>query len=153
MKPPTRERSACVYAVNERLVVAATPKTSVGVHVVRDPIAIAGADDLAALADALTQALAASARVIPHPAQSEWKGSFKPVLKAAAVPSLKVFMASAALVSVEDDGVRLTLTPYRNLGSHGFEPIPSQAEQLDQGDVEATAKAVRRLLRLSDGGV
>jgi hypothetical protein len=104
-------------------------RTTTGVHVDRDPLSLPLETDVDALVAVLSEALGNSTRMVPHPAQSEWKGGFQPILNVAGVRSYRAFMASAALVGVEDDGVQISVPPYRNLAPKaGFEPTHSARE-------------------------
>lgn len=140
------DRSAAVYSVNGRLIVASCPKTAMGVRLTMDPIVLrsnAGADSLGS---AVTAALEASERVLPHPGPAEWKGSFDPFLQAAGVRSLKSFMASARLVDVDQTPEKVVVTPNRNCGAKdGFEPLLNEAEAI-AADPETVAEAVLRRL-------
>lgn len=134
-------KSAVAYRANGKIVIAPIVRTTSGLSLEIDPIGLGSDPDLGAIVDALAQALIQSDRVVRHPAQHEWKGSFDPFLKAAGVRSLKAFMAAARSVSLEESDWAFVLTPYRNLDpKEGFEPLPNEAATLP--DLERAALAV-----------
>ena len=142
----TMDRSAVVYSVNERFVVASSPRTNAGIRLHVNPVAlpIDAAPEL--IAQQLQLALQQSESTVPHLAQSEWKGSFDPFLRAAGVRSFRAFMASASLVEVDQNANRVTVTPTRNMGpKKGFESMESEAEAY-VGNMDDLAAAVLRKL-------
>lgn len=139
------EKSVAVYRVNGKLVVAPMVRTTSGLGLEVDPLSLGASPDRKAVEAAIAAALAQSGRVVPHPAQSEWKGSFDPFLKAAGVRSLKAFMATAQSLCIDEKEGALTITPNRNLGAkEGFEPLDADRKTLP--DLSATAQTVLELL-------
>jgi hypothetical protein len=144
----SKEKNAVIYAVNGRIVVATVQKTTAGVGLENDPQPIDPPFAPEDIALKLGKALESSAHVVPHPAQSEWKGSFEPMARAAGVRSWKAFAASAELVSVREAGGSYSITPWKNLGARdGFEPIPDQQLTLS-GDLKSVAENIlERLIK------
>ncbi|HSG56081.1 MAG TPA: hypothetical protein VLA45_11560 [Paracoccaceae bacterium] len=142
------ERSAAVYSTNGKLIVAPVIKTTAGIGLEVDPTTIEDASNIAAIGNCLCDALSRSMRIIPHPAQDQWKGFFEPFQKAAGVRSYKAFMKEAIRIGIRESGTELELTPHRNRGSkEGFEEIPDAAIVLAASDYEGAANALIRLLR------
>lgn len=140
-------KSAVAYRTNGTLVLAPVVRTTTGLGLEVDPKCLGATPDEAIVAQALAQALTQSDRIVPHPAQQEWKGFFQPFLEASGVRSHKAFMANAQRVSIRLIDDRLKLTPQRNLGSkEGFEPIPDQAVLLSENDWSGAAATLVRLL-------
>lgn len=143
-------QSAVAFLVNGRLIVAPVVRTTTGLGLQVEPIDLGRSPDEADIVDALDLALERSARVVPHPAQSEWKGFFSPFLKAARVRSYKAFMRDARLVEIEAIGNGLKLTAQRNLDSKiGFEPLPDETALLPREDLKGVAAALPRLFALN----
>lgn len=142
------EKSVAIYRVNGKLVVAPMVRTTSGLGLEVDPLSLGASPDRKAVEAAIAAALAQSGRVVPHPAQSEWKGSFAPFLEAAGVRSFRAFMATAQSVSITEKDGALAVTPNRNLGAReGFEPIDADSETL--ADLSAAAQTVLELLPYS----
>ena len=138
------ERSAVVYAVNDRLIVAPNRRTATGLRVQVNPTAIDGSAGPTELSGSISAALDASALTAIPP--RDWKGVFVPFLQAAGVRNMKVFMASARMVDVDERDGTFEVTPNRNLGpKEGFEPIPSETIRLS--DWDAIAPTVLEKLR------
>ena len=138
------ERSAVVYAINDRLIIGASRRTATGLRLEVEPQTLGGNAGLAELVASLSSALAASMPAAIPP--RDWKGFFDPFLKAAGVRSFKAFMAAAQSVSIDERDGTFVVTPYRNLGpSEGFEPIPSEAAT--SPDLETAVSAVVEKLR------
>ncbi len=134
-----------VYRVNGTLVVAPMVRTTSGLGLEIDPRTLGAAPNRETVEAALGSALAQSGRIVPHPAQDEWKGYFDPFLKAAGVRSFKSFMATAQSLHIDEMDGAWAVTPNRNLGAkEGFEPI--DAERKTVADLSAAAKAVLELL-------
>jgi hypothetical protein len=141
------ERSAVVYGINGRLLVAPVVRATTGIGLEVDPARVDQPVNRDALAGALRVALDASEKVVPHPRRDEWPGFFKPFLTAAGVRSFKAFMARAQRVSVYQADGRVTVTPDTNIGAKaGFEPAPQLAEVIEAPDLAAAADAVMRSL-------
>lgn len=118
-----------------------------GVGLEVEPAVLGAAPNEESTARALSHALAQSDRVVPHPAQQEWKGFFQPFLEATGVRSQKAFMAGAQQVSIEAIADHLKLTPMRNLGSNGgFEELVNQAVLLPANDWNGAAATLLRML-------
>ena len=112
-----------------------------------DPVAITDLAATEVIASAIGMALSNSDRIVPHPAQDQWKGFFKPFHVAAGVRSHKAFMQVAKRVNIELIDGKLRLTPDRNLGAkRGFEPVPEAAVDLPTADFERCAKMLLSLL-------
>ena len=100
----------------------------------------------------LSDSLRDSERVLPHPAQSEWKGLFDPFLKAAGVRSFRSFMQAASMLMVEQNDTGMAITPMRNAGPRGgFQEILEERMMLPN-DEQAAAEAVLRILRVHPEG-
>ena len=138
------EKSAVVYLVNNKIIVASVVLTTAGVGLEIDPtLSLALPEDLI---PNLLHALEKSTVVVEHPAQREWKGFFRPFQDIAQVRSYKAFMANAKQVSIEWVGDQLKITPQRNLGAtEGFEPM---ADALVLVPVANANKAASELIRL-----
>ncbi len=121
-------RSAVIYSVNDRLVVAASSRTTAGVGLQHSPSSAALDAEPHELSTLIESVLGHSEEILPHPKQSEWKGSFDPILKASGVRSQKAFMASARCVSIDQKDTAIIVTPHRNLGAReGFEELGAEA--------------------------
>ena len=145
-------RSAAVYRVNGKLIVAPIIRTTTGLGLEVDPEVIDLEFGPNALADSIKKALLASDRVVPHPAQDRWKGFFEPFQNAAGVRSYKAFMKDAECVSVRTTNDGLKLTPQRNLGSKaGFEPVSDKVVMLEAEDYGAAATTVLAMIGISAG--
>lgn len=141
-------RSVVAYSVNENVLIAPVVRTTMGVGLEIEPANIGPAPDEESIARALSHALAQSGRIVPHPAQQDWKGSFQPFLDAAGVRSRKAFRTTAKQVSIEAVADQLKLTPTRNLGGRdGFEELPDQAVLLRADDLKAAAAELLQMLR------
>lgn len=117
----------------------------VGLHV--DPIVLPLDSSVDDLEVQLAASLRESDRILAHPAQSEWKGSFDPFLKAAGVRSFRSFMQNARMLMVDQNEDGVTITPTRNLGARGgFEELLSERVALPNNE-RAVAEAVLGLLR------
>ncbi|QAY78981.1 hypothetical protein [Sphingosinicella sp. BN140058] len=151
-QPPLMELSAVAYLANGKLIIAPVVRTTDGLGLEVEPSTLGGSPDEDSIAEALSGALTRSGRVVPHPAQSEWKGVFQPFLKAASVRSYKAFMKDARTISIRATENALELTPYRNLGSkEGFQPMPEEVVLLHRDDLKGAAQALLRLAGLSTG--
>lgn len=138
-------RSAVVYRVNGKVVVGTTVLARSGFGLDVDPQDLGTEPDLGSIAAALARALSQSGRVVPDPAPHEWKGRFAPFLKAAGVRSFRAFMATARLVTVDEQDGTFTVTPSRNLGTKGgFEGVPSEVQVLP--DLDSAARTIGELL-------
>ena len=137
-------KSVAAYLVNRRVLIAPLVRTTSGVGLEIYPQNLGSSPDHKEVEAGLATAFARSEWMVPHPAQSEWKGFFDPFLKAAGVRSLKAFMATAQLLNVEEkDGVWI-VTPHRNLGAkEGFEPILQDQQRLP--DLSAVAHELLKL--------
>lgn len=114
-----------------------------------EPKALGKSPALHCVAAVLSRALAQSDRVVPHPTQHEWKGSFAPFLKAAGVRSYRAFMDDARSVEIGVVDDELSLTPHRNLGSKGgFELLPDLAVSLAATEWNNAAATLLRLLEV-----
>lgn len=141
------DRAAVIYVINGRLVVGGNAKTTTGLRLNVDPITLPGDASAPEIGAVVLGRLEQSEVVLPHPAQTEWKGFFDPFLRAGGVRSFKAFMAGAQLIEVDQDGTGFTLTPTRNLGpKDGFEPLAQEALKLTGGASEIGA-TVRALIR------
>jgi len=141
------ERSAVAYRVRDKLIIGSVVRTSTGLGLEVDPVAldIASPDDL--VSKAIDQALARSSQVVPHPTQAQWKGFFKPFEVAAGVGSYKAFMSDAQSVSLSANEAELELTPQRNLGTkEGFAPVNPEAVVLPVNDLDRAAATLKALL-------
>ncbi|MFZ9396032.1 MAG: hypothetical protein ACO25F_08235 [Erythrobacter sp.] len=139
-------RSAVAYLCHGNLVVAPIVHTTDGVGVEVDPIVIEEIDAVS-VAGALTGALRHSDRIIPHPAQVEWKDIFKPFLKAVGVRSYKSFMASAKRIEIVLDGDWFVLVPQENLGSSkGFAAIPDAEIRFPGTDIDGMTRCLLKLI-------
>ena len=144
------EHSAVAYLANGNLIIAPVVRTTTGLGLEVEPNALGSLPDEDGTADALAEALARSARVVPHPAQNEWKGFTEPFQKAAGVRSYKAFMKDAKRVSIRAIEDKLKFTPQRNLGSReGFEPILDQVVFVPRDDLRGAAATLLRLLGLN----
>ena len=140
------DRAAVVYAVNGRIVIAANPKTTTGLRLHMDPTVLPMKVTAEFLALQLQVKLQRSDHILPHPVQSEWKGSFNLFLKAAGVRSFRAFMTLARLIEVDQNDQEITVTPTRNCGpKEGFEAVQAEAESFS-GDMRAVAETVLRHL-------
>lgn len=134
-------KSVAAYLVNGRVLIAPSVRTTSGVGLEIGPQNLATSPDLKEVEVGLATAFGRSEWIVPHPVQSEWKGSFDPFLKAAGVRSLKAFMATAQLIYVDEKDGEWIVTPHRNLGAkEGFEPIEEDRQRLP--DLSAVANAV-----------
>jgi hypothetical protein len=139
------QRSAVVYSVNDRLIVGASRRTPAGFHIEVEPRPVSSDIEPSEFAGFLSAALDMSA--VPAIAPKDWKGAFDPFLRAAAVRSLKDFMAQARSVNIDEIDGRFEITPNQNLGSkEGFEPASS--EKSIASDLESAARAVLNGLSL-----
>jgi len=140
-------RSAVVYAIGSKLIVASSSKTTMGVGLHVDPVVLSLDSSMGDVEVQLAESLRASDRILAHPAQSEWKGSFDPFLKAAGVRSFRSFMQNARMLMVDQDENGVTITPTRNLGAKGgFEELLNEQVALPN-NVLAVAEAVLRVLK------
>jgi len=138
-------KSVAAYRVNGILVVAPVVRTTSGHGLEINPQNLGACPDREAVEAAITSAFAQSGRIVPHPAQSEWKGSFDPFLKAAGVRSFKAFMSTAQSLTIDEEDGALAVTPSRNLGAkEGFEPVVADRQALP--DLSAAARAVLELM-------
>ncbi|RST30115.1 hypothetical protein HMF7854_04215 [Sphingomonas ginkgonis] len=139
------DKSVAVYRVNGTVVVAPMVRTTSGLGLEVDPCTLGASPEREAVEAALRSALAQSGRIVPHPSQHEWKGSFDPFLKAAGVRSLTAFMATAQSLHVDEEAGAVVVTPNRNLGAkEGFEPVLTDRQTLP--NLSAAASAVLELL-------
>lgn len=144
------EHSAVAYLANGDLIIAPVVRTTTGLGLEVEPKALGRSPEEVDIADKLAEALADSARVVPHPAQNEWKGFTEPFQKAAGVRSYKAFMKNAQRVSIRAIGSELKLTPQRNLGTReGFDSVLDQVAFVSRGDLKAAAATLLRMLGLS----
>ena len=141
-------QSAVAYLAKGNLVIAPVVRTPTGLGLEIDPTNLGTVRDQGSIAAALAYALADSDRVVPHPAQNEWKGFFQPFLAAVGVRSHKAFMEDAQRVSIRIAEDQLKLTSQRNLGSKdGFEAISDAAIFVPLHDFNAAAAALLSLLK------
>lgn len=146
------KRSAVAYVSNGNLILAPIVTTSAGVGLEVDPVRLDDPHDAVGFCAAVVNALEGSRRVVPHPLEDEWKGSFRPFQDAAGVRSLKAFMKNARSASIEASEDHIRITPYRNLGNHtGFEEMPDAAIILPPDDMNRAVGALQDLL-FSSGG-
>lgn len=144
------EHTAVAYLANRNLIIAPVVRTTAGIGLEVEPSALGNSPDEDAIADALSRALARSARIVPHPAQKEWKGFFQPFEEAAGVRSYKAFMKDAQRVGIRAIEGKLELTPELNLGSkEGFESIPERAVFVSRDDPRGAAAILLELLGLN----
>lgn len=140
------ERSAVAYLARGKLILAPVIRTSTGLGLEVDPVVVGDVTAIGDIARAIGEALASSTRVVPHPAQDQWRGFFEPFQIAVGVRSHKAFMKDARRISIRASGDHLKLTPQRNLGSKGgFEPIPEDAVVLPSLDLDNAAVALANL--------
>ncbi len=146
-------RSAIAYFTNARLIVAPVSRTASGDMLAHGPRWFGRSVKKPILAQAIAEALAASAETLRDPAPEQWKRQFIPFQDAAAVKNFKTFMRDARAVDIEGDGTRVTLTPLANLGpANGFEAVEAEARTLPADDAEAVAAVVLTLLGLRPAG-
>ena len=144
------DRSAVAYFTNGKLIFAPIIRTTSGLGLEVDPVALDPTSEGRAYANAISEALDSSTRVVPHPSQDQWKGFFEPFQKAAGVRSHKAFMKDAVRVSIRATDDLFELTPQRNLGTKGgFEEIPEAALILSPGDLDGAARALKDMLALN----
>ena len=94
------------------------------------------------LGDALLGALDRSRWGVPHPSRDELEQGVRPLLRAAGVRSYGQMTRGCRYMSVYRIGIRVTITPYRNLGPRGgFEPIDSESELLSSNDPATVGRA------------
>jgi hypothetical protein len=140
-------KSAVAYRTNGTVVIGSAVRTTMGVALEVEPAVLGASPTEESTARALSHALAQSDRVVPHPAQQQWKGLFQPFLEATGVQNLKAFMAGAQQVSIDASAGQLRLTPMRNLGSkEGFEELLDQAVLLPSDDWSSAAATLLRML-------
>jgi hypothetical protein len=141
-------RSAVAYRANGNVLIGSVVQTTMGVGLEVEPAAMGAAPDIESTARALSHALAQSGRIVPHPAQPDWRRSFRPFLEAAGVHNLRAFMMDAKHVSIEAVADQLKLTPARNLGgAGGFEDLIDQALLLRTDDLQGAAATLLHMLR------
>lgn len=140
------DRNAVAYRANGRVVIAPVVQTSASLGLEIEPQALGVAPDEGSVARALAKALSQSHRLVPQPALSELKTVFQPFLDATSVRSLRAFMKDAQRVSIRITDDQIRLTPQRNIGSQGFEPVSDGAVFIPAGDWEGAAATVLRLL-------
>jgi hypothetical protein len=125
--------------------------TSAGVWIFSEPIVALSAEGTAAeLGRAVLAALDRSRSPVPHPDQDDWVHLGKSLYTAAGVKSWRAFSVSAELVSAEEEGDRIALMPWRNLGpKDGFEPDPSRQVFVTRNDPAQVGETAAELLRTS----
>ncbi|HWI88306.1 MAG TPA: hypothetical protein VNS11_03570 [Sphingomicrobium sp.] len=138
-----RPKRTVAYHVNGRIVIATIQKTTAGLGLENDPQIVIAPFEAVEVARTLRRALEASTRVIEHPAQNEWKGTFQPMAKAAGVRSWKAFVEKAKGVAIDEIDGSVRITPYLSLGSkEGFKEALD--ERVTTPDLKA---ATNRLLQ------
>ncbi len=143
------QASAVAYFTNGRVIVAPVSRTASGKTLAHDPRWFGKSAKKTVIAQALSDALTASATDLPDPTPEQWKRQFIPFQDAAAAKNFKTFMRDAKSVDIDRDSVAVTLTPMTNLGpNNGFEAVEGQAETLPATDMEAVAALLLALLGL-----
>lgn len=146
------QQSAVAYFTNGRIIVAAVSRTAAGDTIATDPKWFGKSAKKAVVAQAITEALAASQDGVADPTPDQWKRQFIPFQDAAAVKNFKTFMRDAKRVDLERRDGTVTLTPFDNLGvNNGFEARDGDVRTLPAEDAEAVAGAVLTLLGLRPG--
>jgi len=139
------ERRANVYRSNGVVVITSVIRTTMGVGLDADPIVLGGRPDASAIAAALSRALENSLRVVPHPAQNEWKRVANHLPRAVGVRSQKAFMQDAEMVSVSDTDSTMRLARWVNKGRF-FEPDQRGETTLAGNDLAAASETLGRMM-------
>jgi hypothetical protein len=115
-------QGAVAYESRGRIFLCPSSKTTAGVWVLSEPVSRADPRHPTELGREVLRALAGSMQGIPHP--SIWEDRSDPLLKFAGVKSRSEFHRSARRVGIGFENGRVTLTPYRNLGTReGYQAI------------------------------
>ncbi len=143
------QASAVAYFTNGRVIVAPVSRTVSGETLAHDPRWFGKSAKKAVIAQALSDALSASATDLPDPTPEQWKRQFIPFQDAAAVKNFKTFMRDAKSVDIVRTGDAITLTPMTNLGpNNGFEAVEGETETRPVADMESVATLLFELLGL-----
>jgi len=118
-------KSATLYERKGKLLFHASSRTTDGVWVCSEPIAmIDGALTAAEKGRVLMDVLDGSRTGVAHPSPSSWPRVFDSVLELAEVKSMRTFSRAAKCCFVRFDAGSLSITPTRNGGSvGGFEHL------------------------------
>jgi hypothetical protein len=146
-------RRGAIHQLKDRLFIHPWQMTDMGLGIAGEPYVALPLDaDSASLGNAALKALDQSGRTVPHP--SDWKAQAAPRLKAAGAKSEKAFQTHACYVSIELEGSRLLVEPWRNGGTKGdkkgFVPLPelSMAVEANISAVDL-GNIIRKALQLS----
>ena len=146
-------RRAAIHQLKDRLFIHPWQMTDMGLGIASEPyVALPPEADPASLGNAAMEALSQSGRTVPHP--SDWKAQAGHRLKAAGVKSEKAFQTHACYVSIELDGSRLLVEPWRNGGTKGdkkgFTPLPDLGMAVEANIAAVDlGNIIRKALRLS----
>ncbi|WP_242417386.1 hypothetical protein [Sphingomonas panni] len=143
------QQSAVAYFTNGRIIVATVSRTASGDTIDTDPKWFGKSAKKAVIAQAIVDALSASAIDVADPTPEQWKRQFIPFQDAAAVKNFKTFMRDARRVDLERRDRIVTLTPFDNLGvNNGFEARDGESRTAPADDAEAVAGMLLILLGL-----
>ncbi len=143
------QQSAVAYFTNGRIIIAPVSRTASGDTIATDPKWFGKSVKKAVVAQAITDALAASQDGVPDSTPEQWKRQFIPFQDAAAVKNFKTFMRDAKRVDLERRDGTVVLTPFDNLGvNNGFEARDGDARTVAADDPDAIAGALLVLLGL-----
>lgn len=123
------KKSAILYERGGALFFRASSLTTTGILVDSEPLLrIDPRTGSTAIGSAVVTVLDAFREEVPHP--TDWTAAALPLLKIAGVRSWHTFMKRSRCVGLVLDSQSLLLTPCRNLGKGGFEPVTHEAIEI-----------------------
>lgn len=145
----TERREASIWQTKKKLVVSSLSQATSGLWIGSEPcvgLDLTVPDDV--LGEKVREALAASRMGVPIP--TDWKLLDKPLLQAAAVPTMSRFNDGAKSLGATLLGPELILRPsIRGERKGAFVPVPEKDFTIpSQADDGAVGAAVRRALAL-----